>query len=137
MAPIVAARKCQRLIFVPPRFDVYSAVSALIREIFGEHTDLIEPLSLDEADAACLLPAQPFAERLLFLPADPEADCQQTTPRCGRSEAQYRKLPYRGVRPKSLSGEDGNQRGPLVCLRLAAGRDDYTAAAIYGAARSR
>lgn len=38
MASIVAARKCQSLIFVP-RFDVYSAVSALIREIFGEHTD--------------------------------------------------------------------------------------------------
>ncbi|MDH8506207.1 DNA polymerase IV, partial [Klebsiella pneumoniae] len=30
-------------------FDVYRAVSAQIREIFAEHTDLIEPLSLDEA----------------------------------------------------------------------------------------
>src|SRR5690606_40739441 len=32
-----------------PRFDVYRAVSGQIREIFAEHTDLIEPLSLDEA----------------------------------------------------------------------------------------
>lgn len=46
---ITAKRKCPELIFVPPRFDVYRAVSAQIREIFAEHTDLIEPLSLDEA----------------------------------------------------------------------------------------
>jgi DNA polymerase-4 len=49
MASIVAARKCPGLIFAPPRFEVYRAVSAQIREIFAEHTDLIEPLSLDEA----------------------------------------------------------------------------------------
>lgn len=46
---ITAKRKCPALIFVPPRFDVYRAVSAQIREIFAEHSDLIEPLSLDEA----------------------------------------------------------------------------------------
>ncbi|MDH8190429.1 DNA polymerase IV, partial [Klebsiella pneumoniae] len=46
---ITAKRRCPDLIFVPPRFDVYRAVSAQIREIFAEHTDLIEPLSLDEA----------------------------------------------------------------------------------------
>ena len=44
-----ARRRCAELIFVPPRFDVYRAVSAQIRQIFAEHTDLIEPLSLDEA----------------------------------------------------------------------------------------
>ena len=49
MASITAKRRCPDLIFVPPRFDVYRAVSAQIREIFAEHTDLIEPLSLDEA----------------------------------------------------------------------------------------
>jgi len=36
-------------VFVKPRFDVYKAVSLQIREIFAEHTPLIEPLSLDEA----------------------------------------------------------------------------------------
>lgn len=46
---VTAKRRCPELIFVPPRFDVYRAVSAQIREIFAEHTDLIEPLSLDEA----------------------------------------------------------------------------------------
>ncbi|PWL16638.1 DNA polymerase IV [Falsochrobactrum shanghaiense] len=46
---VTAKRRCPDLIFVPPRFDVYRAVSAQIREIFAEHTDLIEPLSLDEA----------------------------------------------------------------------------------------
>jgi DNA polymerase-4 len=49
MPSVTAKRKCPELIFVPPRFDVYRAVSAQIREIFAEHTDLIEPLSLDEA----------------------------------------------------------------------------------------
>ena len=49
MASITAMRKCPQLIFVRPRFEVYKAVSAQIREIFAEHTDLIEPLSLDEA----------------------------------------------------------------------------------------
>ncbi|WP_439955505.1 Y-family DNA polymerase, partial [Klebsiella pneumoniae] len=44
MASITAKRRCPDLIFVPPRFDVYRAVSAQIREIFAEHTDLIEPL---------------------------------------------------------------------------------------------
>ncbi len=46
---VTAKRRCPELIFVKPRFDVYRAVSAQIREIFAEHTDQIEPLSLDEA----------------------------------------------------------------------------------------
>lgn len=46
---VTAKRRCPELIFVKPRFDVYRAVSGQIREIFAEHTDLIEPLSLDEA----------------------------------------------------------------------------------------
>lgn len=40
---------CPDLIFVRPRFDVYKTVSVQIREIFHRYTDLIEPLSLDEA----------------------------------------------------------------------------------------
>lgn len=49
MPSVTAKRKCPELIFVPPRFDVYRGVSAQIRAVFAEHTDLIEPLSLDEA----------------------------------------------------------------------------------------
>lgn len=49
MPSIVAARKCPDLIFVKPRFDVYKEVSQQIRAIFYEYTDLVEPLSLDEA----------------------------------------------------------------------------------------
>ena len=49
MASVTALRRCPQLVFVPPRFDVYRAVSNQIRAIFAEHTDLIEPLSLDEA----------------------------------------------------------------------------------------
>src|SRR6185369_17547498 len=46
---VTAKRMCPDLIFVKPRFDVYKAVSLQIRAIFTEHTQLIEPLSLDEA----------------------------------------------------------------------------------------
>lgn len=49
MPSVTARRKCPELIFVPPRFEVYRAVSAQIRAVFAEHTDLIEPLSMDEA----------------------------------------------------------------------------------------
>ncbi len=49
MASVTALRKCPDLLFVKPRFDVYKAVSAQIREVFAQYTDLIEPLSLDEA----------------------------------------------------------------------------------------
>ena len=49
MPSITAARKCPELVFVRPRFDVYGAVSAQIHAIFADYTDLIEPLSLDEA----------------------------------------------------------------------------------------
>lgn len=44
-----AIQKCPNLIFVSPRFDVYKAVSQQIRDIFLDYTDLVEPLSLDEA----------------------------------------------------------------------------------------
>ena len=46
---VVAKRLCPQLIFVEPRFDAYKAVSEQIRAIFRQYTDLVEPLSLDEA----------------------------------------------------------------------------------------
>lgn len=49
MPSSIAARKCPDLIFVRPRFDAYKAVSNQIRDIFLDYTDLVEPLSLDEA----------------------------------------------------------------------------------------
>jgi DNA polymerase-4 len=49
MPSSVAARLCPELIFVPPRFDAYKVVSNQIRSIFHDYTDLVEPLSLDEA----------------------------------------------------------------------------------------
>jgi len=49
MPSITAKRQCPDLIFVKPRFDVYEAVSRQIRGIFAEYTQVIEPLSLDEA----------------------------------------------------------------------------------------
>ncbi|MBR0695370.1 DNA polymerase IV [Bradyrhizobium lablabi] len=49
MPSVTAKRQCPDLIFVKPRFEVYKAISRQIREIFAEHTLIIEPLSLDEA----------------------------------------------------------------------------------------
>src|SRR5579863_10450056 len=49
MPAIRAERLCPEAIFVPPDFPRYRAVSRLTREIFKRHTDLVEPLSLDEA----------------------------------------------------------------------------------------
>ena len=49
MPSTVAKRRCEELIFVPPRFDVYRSVSRQIHDIFADYTQLIEPLSLDEA----------------------------------------------------------------------------------------
>lgn len=49
MPSVTAKRRCPGLIFVKPRFDVYKFVSNQIREIFADYTELIEPLSLDEA----------------------------------------------------------------------------------------
>ena len=46
---VTALRRCPDLVFVPPRFDVYKAVSRQIHAIFADYTDLIQPLSLDEA----------------------------------------------------------------------------------------
>ncbi len=44
-----AYQKCPHIIFTPPRFERYKEVSNVIRSIFLEYTDLVEPLSLDEA----------------------------------------------------------------------------------------
>jgi len=49
MSSKVAKRKCPELIFVKHRFERYKQISSQIREIFFEYTDLVEPLSLDEA----------------------------------------------------------------------------------------
>jgi DNA polymerase-4 len=49
MPSTTALRQCAELIFVPPRFEAYRAVSRQIHAIFAHYTALIEPLSLDEA----------------------------------------------------------------------------------------
>src|SRR5882762_6721898 len=49
MPAVRAERLCPNAVFLPPDFPRYRAVSSQVREIFKRHTDLIEPLSLDEA----------------------------------------------------------------------------------------
>jgi DNA polymerase-4 len=49
MSSVMAKRNCPELIFVKARFDRYKEISQKIRAIFFEYTDLVEPLSLDEA----------------------------------------------------------------------------------------
>ena len=49
MSSVIAKRNCPEIIFVKARFDRYREISQQIRSIFFEYTDLVEPLSLDEA----------------------------------------------------------------------------------------
>ena len=49
MSGVLARKKCPQLIFVKPRFDRYTEISKQIKKIFFDYTDLVEPLSLDEA----------------------------------------------------------------------------------------
>ena len=49
MSAYSALKACPHLIMVRPRFEVYKAISQQIRAIFEEYTDIVEPLSLDEA----------------------------------------------------------------------------------------
>lgn len=49
MSSMAARERCPELIFVPTRFERYREISKTVREIFFEYTDLVEPLSLDEA----------------------------------------------------------------------------------------
>jgi len=70
MPSVTAKRRCPDLVFVKPRFDVYKAVSNQIRAIFADYTELIEPLSLDEAyldvteDRLALGSARAIAEQI-------------------------------------------------------------------------
>jgi DNA polymerase-4 len=68
MPSVTAKRQCPDLIFVKPRFEVYKIVSQQIREIFAEHTPIIEPLSLDEAylDVTENLQGIPLARDVAF-----------------------------------------------------------------------
>ena len=63
MPAIRAERLCPQAVFVPPDFVRYKAVSRQVREIFSRHTDLVEPLSLDEAylDVTALASGLPSA----------------------------------------------------------------------------
>ncbi|MEL0455161.1 DNA polymerase IV [Flavobacteriaceae bacterium SZ-1-7] len=75
MAGNLAAKLCSDLIFVKPRFDRYTEISKKIRVIFYDYTDLVEPLSLDEAyldvtenkkgNPSASLIAQEIRERIL------------------------------------------------------------------------
>lgn len=49
MSGVLAKKKCPELIFVKPRYQRYKDISLQIRKVFFEYTDLVEPLSLDEA----------------------------------------------------------------------------------------
>lgn len=49
MSSVEALKRCPKAVFVPGRMDYYRQISRQIREIFYRYTDLVEPLSLDEA----------------------------------------------------------------------------------------
>ena len=57
MSGAEAKRRCPELVALPPDHRKYSAMSARVRDIFAQHTDLVEPLALDEAFLDVSLPA--------------------------------------------------------------------------------
>ncbi|GAB3727722.1 DNA polymerase IV [Spirosoma lituiforme] len=87
MASSIALRKCPDLLFVKPRFDVYKAVSSQIKGVFARFTDLIEPLSLDEAylDVTGHLPANTSATQIAQLIKDQIKQETQLTASAGVS----------------------------------------------------
>lgn len=78
MPSVTAQRLCPHLIFVRHRFDVYKAVSDQIRDIFFSYTDLVEPLSLDEAYLDVSQPKRGPASATLIAQAIREEIFQQT-----------------------------------------------------------
>lgn len=66
MATVVALRRCPELTLAPPRIAVYREVSSAVQAIFRRYTDLVEPLSLDEAYLDVTAPRQgpPSATRI-------------------------------------------------------------------------
>lgn len=49
MPTAIARQRCPQLVFVAPRFDAYRSAAEHIREIFARYSDLVEPISIDEA----------------------------------------------------------------------------------------
>ena len=66
MSGVLARKKCPHLIFVKPRFDRYKEISNRIRKIFFDYTDLVEPLSLDEAYLDVTINKQHFPSATLL-----------------------------------------------------------------------
>ena len=66
MATAVALRRCPELVLAPPRMAVYREVSSTVQDIFRRYTELVEPLSLDEAYLDVTAPRQgpPSATRI-------------------------------------------------------------------------
>ena len=80
MPSTTALRQCPHLIFVPPRFEIYRAVSRQIREIFAEYTTLVEPLSLDEAYLDVTENLRGLADGLRYRRGDPRANPRRDGP---------------------------------------------------------
>ena len=74
-----AIKLCPQLIFIEGRMEVYKSVSRQIHEIFHDYTDLIEPISLDEAFLDVTDHTTSFWQRLLPITASP-TDSAPSTP---------------------------------------------------------
>ncbi len=84
-----AERLCPQAVFVPPDFVRYKAVSKQVREIFLRQTDLVEPLSLDEAYLDVTAPEDRPAQRDGDRRGDPRADPRRDrADRVGRHRAE-------------------------------------------------
>jgi hypothetical protein len=126
-----ASRLCPNAVFLPPDFPRYRAVSSQVREIFKRHTDLIEPLSLDEAYLDVSENRFWAAQKIRELPA-----CRQQGPWAGQGFwASYKRraglcpcsalarhrprasiAPVRGLRRKPRSLANGSLHLGNLCV---------------------
>ncbi len=133
MPSVTAQRQCPDLIFVKPRFEAYKAVSRQIREIFARHTDIIQPLSLDEAyldvtrrqDGAGLggqgrqsdprrhrakKPASPPAQASAITSSSPSLPATRTSPTVCASSCPIRALNLSPASPSAASTASARAR---------------------------
>lgn len=120
MPSAIAQRRCPNLLFVPPRFPVYRRISTEIRQIFFRATDLVEPLSLDEAylDVTRNKPGVRSATRLARMIRDEIRETLSLTASAGIS---YNK--FLAKTASSLHKPDGQtvilpRDGPVFIARL-------------------
>ena len=151
MPAVQAERLCPNAVFLPPDFPRYRAVSRQVRDIFRRHTDLIEPLSLDEAylDVTENKTGLPTATQVARMIREQIRTELQLTASAGVAPIgpRLRAITLQSYNPEAvritcvlvqdfltthLGPDDGPEKGPSgVLLEILENRGDYRAASLF------